>query len=87
MEVQSAGRTAPQMDTSDDDKRKLQTLGFTFTTSVTPYSSPRFHVRVNGPNFKGDKDAIVFDVDDDDLFRVANRAVALAKEKYDATFR
>jgi hypothetical protein len=75
------------MDTSDDDKRKLQTLGFTFTTSVTPYSSPRFHVRVNGPNFKGDKDAIVFDVDDDDLFRVANRAVALAKEKYDATFR
>ena len=75
------------MDTSDDDKRKLQTVGFTFTTSVTPYSSPRFHVRVNGPNFKGDKDAIVFDVDDDDLFRVANRAVALAKEKYDATFK
>jgi hypothetical protein len=75
------------MDASDDDKRKLQTVGFTFTTSVTPYSSPRFHVHVEGPNFKGDKNAIVFDVDDDSLFRVANRAVALAKEKYDATFK
>ena len=75
------------MDTSDDDKRKLQTVGFTFTTSVTPYPSPRFHVHVEGPNFKGDKNAVVFDVDDEDLFRVAQRAVALAKEKYDATFR
>jgi len=75
------------MDTSDDDKRELQTIGFTFTTSVTPYSSPRFHVYVEGPNFKGDKNAIVFDVDDEDLFRVAQRAVALAKEKYDATLR
>ena len=34
-----------------------------------------------------DKNAVVFDVDDEDLFRVAQRAVALAKEKYDATFR
>ncbi|HMH01784.1 MAG TPA: hypothetical protein VK555_10245 [Terriglobales bacterium] len=75
------------MDTSDDDKRSLQTVGFTFTTSVTPYSSPRFHVHVEGPNFKGDKNAVVFDVDDEDLFRVAQHAVALAKEKYDATFK
>jgi hypothetical protein len=75
------------MDTSDDDKRKLQTVGFTFITSVTPHSSPRFHVHVERPNFKGDKNAIVFDVDDQDLFRVAQRAVALTKEKYDATFK
>jgi hypothetical protein len=75
------------MDTSDDDKRRLQTVGFTFITSVPPYSSPRFHVHVEGPNFKGDKNAIVFDVDDEDFFRVAQRAVALAKEKYDATFK
>ena len=75
------------MGTTDEDKTELEHLGFTFTASMTPYSSPRFHVHVEGPNFKGDKNAVVFDVDDEDHFRVAQRAVALAKEKYDATFR
>ena len=55
------------MGTTDEDKTELEHLGFTFTASMTPYSSPHYHMHVKGPNFQGDKNAIAFDVDDDDL--------------------
>ena len=74
------------MGTTDEDKTELEHLGFTFTASMTPHSSPHYHMHVKGPNFQGDKDAIAFDVDDDDLFLAAERAVALAKQRYDTTF-
>ena len=74
------------MGTTDEDKTELEHLGFTFTASMTPYSSPHYHMLVKGPNFQGDKDAIAFEVDEDDFSRATDRAVALAKLKYDATF-
>jgi hypothetical protein len=73
------------MGTTDDETQLLH-VGFTLTLSATPFSSPRYHLHVKGPNFHGIEDAIVFDVDDDDPYKAKERAVALAKEKYDATF-
>jgi len=52
------------MGTTDEDKTELEHLGFTFTASMTPYSSPHYHMHVKGPTFQGDKGAIAFDVDD-----------------------
>jgi hypothetical protein len=71
--------------TTDNDKMKLEQVGFTFTLSRTVYALPHFHVHVKGPNFEGVEDAIVFDVDDDDHHKAEERAVALASEKYAAS--